>query len=100
MSPEAYGLRRVTAASDQFSYCVAMYEALYGERPFDGRTLAELATNVTSGSIRQVRDARVPTRVRELLLRGLQVDPAKRFPNMQALLVVLNRRPSRTAPRR
>jgi serine/threonine protein kinase/tetratricopeptide (TPR) repeat protein len=99
MSPEAYRGRRVTAASDQFSFCVAMYEALYGERPFDGRTLAELATNVTSGSVRILRDSNVPVRVRELIMRGLSVDPAQRFPSMQALLVVLNRRPSRTARR-
>src|SRR5262249_23276943 len=42
MAPEQDLRQRVTAAADQFAFCVSLYEALYGERPFPGRTLDEI----------------------------------------------------------
>ncbi len=38
--------------SDLFSFCVAFWEALHGERPFAGRDLRELADAVAAGAIR------------------------------------------------
>ncbi|MEM6290002.1 MAG: protein kinase [Myxococcota bacterium] len=99
MAPEQYRGGSVTGATDQFSFCVALYEALYGERPFPGRTLAELATNVCLGKRRPLGDANVPSRIRDAILRGLSVDPENRFPSMQALLAVLGRRPTRALRR-
>lgn len=99
MAPEQYGGQGVSGATDQFSFCVALYEALYGERPFPGRTLAELATNVCLGKRRPLGDARVPSRVRDAVLRGLRVDPAERFSSMEELLTVLGRQPTRTVQR-
>ena len=99
MAPEQYSGRGVTGATDQFAFCVAFYEALYGERPFPGRTLAELATNVCLGKRRPLGDARVPSRVRDAILRGLSVDPEERFGSMEELLAVINRRPTRTLRR-
>ena len=40
------------ARSDQFSFCVAVYEAVYGERPFAGKSLTDLTRNVLSGRVR------------------------------------------------
>ncbi len=99
MAPEQYEGGTVTAATDQFSFCVALYEALYGQRPFEGRSLAELATNVCQGKQRPLGDADVPARLRDAVLRGLAVDRTKRFANMHTLLTVLNRRPTRTLRR-
>src|SRR5438132_5833856 len=36
MAPEQHALERATPASDQFAFCVSMWEALFGEHPFIG----------------------------------------------------------------
>ena len=43
MSPEQFRGGFADARSDQFSFCVALYEALFNQRPFGGRTFVELA---------------------------------------------------------
>ena len=97
MAPEQhYGLA-VDERSDQFSFCVATYEALYGERPFAGDNLAALAFAVTEGKVREApAGSAVPGWLRKLLLRGLAVDPAARHPSMDELLRALDRDPTRT----
>jgi len=99
MAPEQFMAARVDPRTDQFSFCVALWEALYGQRPFAGDALAELAANVVQGKLRPLpRDARVPERVQAALRRGLAVDPAQRFPDMPALLAALA--PAVPRPRR
>ncbi len=99
MAPEQLARGRADERSDQFGFCVALYQGLYGERPFDGETVAELRDSVGAGRVRdEPRGAGVPTWLRRAVLRGLSVEPAARFPSMEALLAVL-RRDSRRAPR-
>ena len=92
MAPEQFTPGRATdARTDQFSFCVALYEALYGERPFEGDTMVALTASVLQGEVRPPPDkTRVPTWVRRVLLRGLSTDPAKRFATMKALLAALD----------
>jgi tetratricopeptide (TPR) repeat protein len=85
MAPELYGGSVFDARADQFSYCVALYEALYGERPY-GRTAGPPSSWRTP---EPPRDARVPASLRRLLLRGLELRPEQRFPSMEALLEAL-----------
>ncbi|HRI52707.1 MAG TPA: serine/threonine-protein kinase [Pseudomonadota bacterium] len=90
MSPEQHLGEAADRRSDQFSFCVALYEALYGELPFAGKNLPTLRHNVVRGKL-QPRPAgsRVPLPVHQALLRGLEVLPEKRFPSMQELLAAL-----------
>ena len=89
---------------------MALYEALYGERPFAGETVAELARNLARGEIAEpssrarseldfasaIKSAfeplPAPPRVRRALLRGLAIDPDDRYPSMAELLADLRGR--------
>jgi tetratricopeptide (TPR) repeat protein len=97
MSPEQHGGGPVGPAADQFSFCVALYEGLYGERPFAGANMASLAYNVLEGRVRSApARTSVPEWLRATLLRGLAVDPGDRFPSIDALLAELQRDPPTT----
>ena len=84
------------AAGDQFSFCVAVWKALFGELPFAGTTAKELARAAQQGELRAVpRSSRVPARIQRALIRGLSADPAKRFSTLEALLAELSGPPRR-----
>ncbi|MEM9459319.1 MAG: serine/threonine-protein kinase [Myxococcota bacterium] len=96
MAPEQFRRKTVTAASDQFSFCVALYEALYGQRPFRGRSLPELAACVLSQAIVEpTRDRDVPRWLHRVVLRGLSVRPEDRWPSMDVLVEHLEPAPRR-----
>jgi formylglycine-generating enzyme required for sulfatase activity len=94
MAPEQFLGERGDEKSDQFSFCVALYEALYGERPFAGDDMLSISVNVTTEQIRPLpRDRGVPTWVRRVIMRGLKVDPAQRWAAMPALIAALSTDP-------
>jgi serine/threonine protein kinase len=75
MAPEQFRSEPVDARSDQFSYAVALYEGLYGERPFAGETITSLREAVIAGRMREVPAHRkVPAWLRRVVLRGLRTD--------------------------
>ncbi len=89
MAPEQLHRRALDARSDQFSFCVALYEALYGERPFADRAFLGHPGTVPS---RRERPKALHARwLWEALERGLALEPAARFPSMEALLRELTR---------
>ncbi len=93
MAPEQLLGRATDHRSDQFSFCVALYESLYGERPFDGATAPALLAEIQWNRVKPPpRDTLVPARIRKLLLRGLRATPDERFRSLNALLVGLERR--------
>jgi len=90
MAPEQLGNAELTAAADQFAFCVTLWEALYGERPFGGRTLFEIVANVIAGRLRPPpRHRAVPSWLRRACERGLAIEPKRRWPSMDALLDTL-----------
>jgi tRNA A-37 threonylcarbamoyl transferase component Bud32/tetratricopeptide (TPR) repeat protein len=96
MPPEQYLRAGIDARSDQFSFCVALFEALYGARPFTGQTLAELMAAITRGKVRVPKQHRpVPGWIHEVVVRGLHVDADRRWPDMPTLLEALGRDPAR-----
>jgi serine/threonine-protein kinase len=96
MAPEQFVAQGTDARTDQFSFCVALYEALYGERPFGGDTVAALMDNVVSGNIRSAPGrSDVPGWLRKVLLRGLDKEPNGRYPSMTALLAAIENDPGR-----
>ena len=97
MSPEQHLGLPTDARTDQFSFCVALYEALYGMPPFPADSLASLAMAVVGGKVAEApreSHARVPAWLRRILLRGLLVDPNQRYRTIADLLDELARDPS------
>ncbi len=91
MAPEQHAGATSEARTDQFAYCVALYEALYGQRPFEGEDLRSLTANVSQGRVREPSRRDVPRWLRRILLRGLSVEVSRRWPSMQALLAEVDR---------
>ncbi len=100
MAPEQHEGRIATAQSDQFSFCVSLHEGLYGLHPFDCSTLGSLIAGVTSGRLQEPGpNNNVPGWIRRVLVRGLAVDPDKRWPSMAALLTELAKDPAQARRR-
>jgi serine/threonine protein kinase len=96
MAPEQHLGLPCDARSDQFSFCVALYEGLYGVRPFPDGDAAQRFQAIMAGELRKpVRGRKAPLWLRAALVRGLQSVPSKRFPNMDALLDALTEAPKR-----
>jgi serine/threonine-protein kinase len=78
----------LTPAGDQFAFCVSLYQALTGRRPFEGRGLGELRSATLAG-LPSRAPAGLPAGLHAALRRGLSADPARRFPDLPALLAAL-----------
>ncbi|MEM6991449.1 MAG: serine/threonine-protein kinase [Myxococcota bacterium] len=102
MAPEQHAAQRTDARSDQFSFCVALYEALHGERPYAGNTRAQVLATMMDGALSPTpKDALgVPGWVRRAVVRGLAPQPDQRWPDMAALLAALSPRPKTGSRRR
>jgi serine/threonine protein kinase len=88
MAPEQFQGGPPHATSDQFSFCVALFEALYGRRPFPGNDLPSLQRSLMRGQPVGPRRG-VPRALYRVLRRGLSVDAACRFTSMEKLLEAL-----------
>ena len=96
MAPEQHLGRDIGPEVDQFSLCVALYEGLYGQRPFAWTSPIELASAVLEGAVREPpRGHPAPRHLWPVLRRGLAANPRDRWPSIRALLQALRRDPSR-----
>jgi tetratricopeptide (TPR) repeat protein len=95
MAPEQYGSDAVDERTDQFAFCVALFDALYGYKPFAGESAQELGTSTLRGALREPpRGTAVPARVHRALVRGLSAESTHRYPSMHVLLADLVRDPA------
>jgi tetratricopeptide (TPR) repeat protein len=83
---------RADERTDQFAFCVALWEAIARERPFPARHPAARLENIKAGP---VKGEALPRWLRGILVRGLSVDPARRWPSMGELIAELERGRSR-----
>ena len=90
VAPELYRGYDPDARSDQFSFCVALFAALYGRRPFapvPGESLDALVANLGAGRLRTVPAVPgVSRRVRTAILRGLAAERSARFASLDQLV--------------
>jgi tetratricopeptide (TPR) repeat protein len=99
MAPEQLDAEPVDERTDQFCFAVALYEGLYGERPFHGNTVASIREAIHAGKPALGRPGRhVPGRLRPLVLRGLAVKPEERHATLGELVAGLAAARRRRAP--
>ncbi|MCH9680245.1 MAG: serine/threonine protein kinase, partial [Deltaproteobacteria bacterium] len=91
MAPEQHAAQEIDARADQYSLCVALFEALYRERPFPQTTLSDLQEAKTSGHVVPVERRDVPVEVDAIVRRGLSPDPDDRFASMTQVVGALER---------
>jgi eukaryotic-like serine/threonine-protein kinase len=85
MAPEALQRETVDVRADVYSFCVALYEAMFGAHPFPATTMTELVTAIARGP-RVPRDSRFPRHVRDAVIAGLAAKPSERPQTMTLLL--------------
>ncbi|HVV87816.1 MAG TPA: serine/threonine-protein kinase, partial [Kofleriaceae bacterium] len=96
MAPEQFAGVTAGPRSDQYAFCVALWEALAGGRPFQGATIDDLRRAAEGGDTRG--DDALPRRLRPILLRGMAREAADRYPDLTALRAAIDRAERR--PRR
>lgn len=96
MAPEQSAGTQADAASDQFSFCVALWEALYGSPPYpdDNLALARMQGPPSMPS------SDVPGWIYKVVARGLSTAPRNRWPSVPALLEALADDPRKRRIRR
>jgi tetratricopeptide (TPR) repeat protein/predicted Ser/Thr protein kinase len=90
MSPEQFLAQPADARSDQFAFCVVLFETLQGRHPWQATSLAELGARVVSGEIAPM-PRRIPRWLDRAVRRGLRVDASERHASMEALVAELRR---------
>ncbi len=93
MAPEQALGQRVDARSDQFSFGVVLYAALYGEKPFADESFDAYVSALERPVPAPRAKADVPAWLRRVVLKGLSYSPSERSASMDALLAALDHDP-------
>ncbi len=95
MAPEQFG-GLVSAASDQFAFCTALFEGVCGDRPWESRTRGIVDGRSRSNFDRTLRKAGLSEPVRRALCRGVAAAPSDRYSTLRELLGELAPKPRHT----
>jgi hypothetical protein len=85
MPPEQLTGPNIDARADQFSFCVALYESLWGTHPLPGSTSVSMLEQGEK-AMAPPDSSKVPPSIARAVLRGLEKDRAKRYPTLSALV--------------
>ncbi len=100
MAPEQMLGESADPRADQFSFCVALWEGLYGLRPHQADDVRELGRAKHKGEIVEPPpDSAVPRWIEVVLRRGLSPEPDDRFVSLPELLDALTHDPTRARRR-
>jgi tetratricopeptide (TPR) repeat protein len=92
MAPEQATGGAVDPRSDQFTFCLVAWEALFGHRPFGGDDLdARLAAIGRGPPPVPTRLAGVPVWLVDALRKGMALQPERRHASMDALIHAMTR---------
>ena len=92
MAPEQYMEVPHDVRCDVFSFCVVLFEALHGQRPFPGEGFQATRESILRGALVRVGRGEAPAWLDAVIHRGLLGDPEQRWPSIDALLTALQRR--------
>ncbi|HET6585338.1 MAG TPA: serine/threonine-protein kinase [Nannocystaceae bacterium] len=98
MAPEQHIGSHTDARTDQYAFCTALWEALYGATPFSGDGIADLVIAKRGALPRPPVGTKVPSALHAILARGLAYEPGKRWPSMDTLLAAIRKASARRRP--
>jgi tRNA A-37 threonylcarbamoyl transferase component Bud32/tetratricopeptide (TPR) repeat protein len=95
MAPEQCLQEEIDERTDQFAFCVALYEAVYGQKPFPSDVTESVQAMLADQVKAPPKGTKVPAHIHRALLRGLASNKSDRHPRMLALLEELSREPTK-----
>ena len=94
MAPEQHLGWKTDERTDQFGFCVVLYEVLYGKRPFAGRSREELKREVSRQQVSvPSTETDVPNWIWKIIRKGLSIKPEGRYQTIDSLLDDLDKDP-------
>ena len=91
MAPEQIDDADVDARADQYAFGVSLWQALYGELPFDQTNLAQRRKAQGAGPPAEPAGKRAPGWLRRIVRRTMAAAPADRFPDVAAVAAAIDR---------
>jgi len=89
MAPEQLTEHAIDERADQFSFCVVLWEAMYGERPFQGALLSERIQGLAATKAAEAPASLAPAWLHRLMVRGLSGKLSARHASMEALIAAI-----------
>jgi tetratricopeptide (TPR) repeat protein len=91
MSPEQANGHVLDARTDQFSFCVALWEAVHGVRPWSPHQVLAMGRDLVHRPAPARGSVRAPRWLDGILARGLHPDPDRRFRSIDDLASAIRR---------